>query len=653
MPARIESISHFSNKRNYKIIVMSKLDPNLSKELSNCIRILSADAIEKAKSGHPGLPLGMADVMTVLAFDFLRYNPEDPKWDDRDRLVLSAGHGSMLLYSFYYLSGYKDFTLDDIKNFRQMNSKSPGHPEYGAYPAIETSTGPLGQGLANAVGMAIAAKKLGKNYKIYAIVGDGCLMEGIAYEALSLAGHLRLDNLIVLFDDNKITIDGATSLTISEDHHEKLNSMGWNCFENNGQDHDSIYNSIQTAIFSGKPSFISCKTTIGYGSPNKSGTCDVHGAPLGQDEISNLRMTLGWDVYEEFEIPEDLLKSWRSAFRNNFSPTTSNEPTEYKVELDPKNIYEMYPIMNAEATRVSSGKVIANLMNLSNKAIFGSADLAGSNNISNLNSRPISEGNYFGNFIYYGIREHAMGAIMNGLALSGMKAVGGTFLVFSDYMRPAIRLAAMMKLPVVYVFTHDSIGLGEDGPTHQPVEHLAALRSIPNLYVIRPADFVETVEAWQIAWDRYSGPTALILSRQKTNPIRSTDDVNQTLLGAYTLSEDLDHKVTIFASGSEVNLAQHTAEILRQNEITVRIVSIPCIELFEQQEESYKEELLESSKINVVIETGCRMGWDKFIGKNGIFFGVEDYGHSAPYKDIYRHFGLEPELMAAKIIEKL
>lgn len=633
---------------------MSKTDSNLSKELSNCIRVLSADAIEKAKSGHPGLPLGMADVMTVLAFEFLKFNPEDPKWEGRDRLVLSAGHGSMLLYSFYYLAGYKDFTLEDLQNFRQLESKTPGHPEYGAYPAIETTTGPLGQGLANAVGMAIAAKKLGQKHKIYVIVGDGCLMEGIAYEALSLAGHLRLDNLIVLFDDNKITIDGETSLTISENHQEKLNSMGWNVFENNGHDFDSIKDSLRTAVLSGKPSFISCATTIGYGAPNKEGKCDVHGAPLGEAEISNLRMRLSWNNFEDFGIPEELLNIWRSAWKKNYNPaTTSGAAGTFTASLDPKTIYETHPVMNAEATRVSSGKVISHLMNLSNKAIFGSADLAGSNNVMNLNARAIDGNSYAGNFIYYGVREHAMAAIMNGLTLSGIKSVGGTFLVFSDYMRPAIRLAAMMKLPVTYVFTHDSIGLGEDGPTHQPVEHLASLRAIPNLYVIRPADFVETVEAWQIAWDRYSGPTALILSRQKTNPIRGTDDVNQCLLGAYIISEDLENQVTIFASGSELNLAQKTAELLRNNEVRVRIVSVACMELFEAQEEEYKEDLLYSSQINVVIEAGAKMGWEKFLGRDGLFFGVEDFGESAPYKDLYQHFGLVPELMAAKITEKL
>lgn len=632
----------------------SKIDSNLLKELSNCIRILSADAIEKAKSGHPGLPLGMADVMTSLVFDFLKFNPEDPKWEGRDRLVLSAGHGSMLLYSFYYLAGYKDFTLDDIKNFRQLKSKAAGHPEYGAYPAIETTTGPLGQGVANAVGMAIAAKKLGQKHKIYAIVGDGCLMEGVAYEALSLAGHLRLDNLIVLFDDNKITIDGETSLTISEDHHEKMNAMGWNTFECNGHDFTSIKESLRTAVLSGKPSFISCATTIGYGSPNKSGKSDAHGAPLGEDEVANLRMRLGWDNFEDFEIPEELLSRWREAWKKNYSPSASAEvAVKFLADMDPKSIYASNVVMNSEATRASSGKIVSNLMNLSNKVIFGSADLSGSNNVMTLNARAINEDSFAGNFIHYGPREHAMAAIMNGLALSGVKAIGGTFLVFSDYMRPSIRLAAMMRLPVVYVFTHDSIGLGEDGPTHQPVEHLAALRSIPNLYVIRPADFVETVEAWQIAWDRYSGPTALILSRQKTNPVRGTDDVNQCLLGAYVISEDLESQVTIFASGSEINLAQKTAELLRQTEVRVRIVSVACMELFEQQSDEYKDDILNTSELNVAIEAGAKMGWERFIGSDGLFFGVEDFGESAPYQDVYKHFGLVPEVIAPKITERL
>lgn len=631
----------------------SKTEERLLKDLSNCIRVLSADAVEKAKSGHPGMPMGIADVFTILAFEFLKFKPEDPLWSDRDRLVLSAGHGSMLLYSFYYLAGYKDFSLDDIKNFRQLHSKCAGHPEYGLYPAIETTTGPLGQGIANAVGMAIAAKKEGKNHKIYAIVGDGCLMEGIAYEALSLAGHLRLDNLVVIFDDNKITIDGPTSLTISEDHQEKMHSFGFNCFETDGHDFASIRSALQTAKFSGRPSFVACRTTIGHGSPNKEGKESSHGAPLGAEEIREFKMRIDWESYDEFYIPENLLNKWRDAWKRNGSGTNTPAKAPFRHELDAKILYEMNQNMAPEATRVSSGRIVSYLMNLSNNAIFGSADLSGSNNLISPNARIINNSDFEGNYIHYGPREHAMGAIMNGIAKEGIKAIGSTFLVFSDYMRPAIRLAALMKLPVVYVFTHDSIGLGEDGPTHQPVEHLAALRAIPNLLVMRPADYVETVEAWQVAWDRFDGPTALVLSRQATSQISRADEVNQALKGAYVVDEDFDPQVTIFASGSELGMAMDVSSILQKQQIKTSIVSVICQEMFERQDDSYKEEILNKSNLNVVIEAGIRQGWDKYLKDNGLFFGVETFGESAPAKDVYNHFGLNPEAIATRILEQM
>jgi len=630
----------------------SKTKDILLKKLSNCIRILSADAIEKAESGHPGLPLGMADVMTVLAFEFLKFRPDEPRWDERDRLILSAGHGSMLLYSFYYLAGYKDFTLEDIQNFRQLHSKAPGHPEFGAYPAIETTTGPLGQGIANAVGMAIAAKKAGKNHKIYVIVGDGCLMEGIAYEALSLAGHLRLDNLIVIFDDNLITIDGPTSLTISENQLEKVRALEWNSFEADGHNFESIRNSLQTAKFSGRPSFISFRTTIGYGAPQKQGSSACHGAPLGPEELRDMRTKLGWEEPEMFKIPDELLEKWREAWRANGAHSTQEQKARYRHSIEPKALYQMYPDLVPEATRVSSGRVISYLMNLSNEAIFGSADLSGSNNIISSNARIIKEGSFEGNYVHYGPREHAMTAIMNGIALEGMKAVGGTFLVLSDYMRPSIRLAALMKLPVIYVFTHDSIGLGEDGPTHQPVEHLASLRAIPNLFVIRPADYVETVEAWQVAWDRFNGPTALALSRQATKQIRKSDDVNQVMLGAYIIEDEYDAKLTIFASGSELGLAKEVAAILEKEQIPARIVSMACMELFEKQDDNYKEDILYKTDLNIAIEAGIRQGWEKYLGKEGMFFGVEEFGESAPCKELYNHFGLTAEKIAEKVLER-
>lgn len=631
----------------------TKTKDKLLKELSNCIRVLAVDAVEKAKSGHPGMPMGFADIFTLLAFEFLRFKPEEPKWADRDRLVLSAGHGSMLLYAFYYLAGYKDFSLEDIQNFRQLKSKCAGHPEYGLYPAIETTTGPLGQGIANAVGMAIAAKKAGKKHKIYAIVGDGCLMEGVAYEALSLAGHLRLDNLIVLFDDNKITIDGPTSLTISEVQHEKMHSLGFNSFDADGHDFESIKKALQTAKFSGKPSFIAFRTQIGRGAPHLEGSAKIHGAPIGAEEVRDFKLRIEWPSNENFFIPEDLLEKWREAWKKNGSEPIKEDKPGFRNAMEIKTLYEMNPNMAPEATRTSSGRVVEYLTNLSNIAIFGSADLSSSNNILSHNSRIIDKNHFEGNYIHYGPREHAMGAIMNGIAKEGLKAIGSTFLVFSDYMRPAIRLAALMELPTIYVFTHDSIGLGEDGPTHQPVEHLASLRAIPNLLVLRPADYVETVEAWQIAWDSFNRPAALVLSRQRTNQIRKSDESNQSMKGAYIIDEDYDPKVTIFATGSELGMAMDVSSILQKEQIKTRVISVICQELFEKQDESYKEEILYKTDLNVVIEAGIRQSWEKYLGKNGLFFGVETFGESAPAKDVYEHFGLNPEKIAIKIMENL
>ena len=632
-----------------------KTDPESLKKLSNCIRILASDAIEKAASGHPGLPLGMADVMTTLVFEFLKFKPEDPKWEGRDRLVLSAGHGSMLLYAFYYLAGYKDFTIDDLKNFRQMGSKTPGHPEYGAYPAIETTTGPLGQGLANAVGMAIVAKKLGRKHKIYVIVGDGCLMEGVAYEAISLAGHLKLDNLIMLFDDNNITIDGDTSISVSENHTEKFHSMGWNTFGADGHNFEDIHRALNVAYFSGKPSFISCRTVIGYGAPTKSGSELAHGSPLGAEEIIGLKQQLMWPLSEPFSVPEDLLSTWRSAWKNNYQDINiTDSHKEFSYDLDCNIIYEMHPSNDPEATRVSSGRVVSYLMHISNRIIVGSADLAGSNNLMSPTARIITHTDYSGNFMHYGVREHAMGAIMNGFALEGFRAVGGTFLVYSDYMRAPIRLAAMMGLPVIYVFTHDSIGLGEDGPTHQPIEHLASLRAIPNLWVFRPADFVETVEAWQLAWARHNGPCVIALSRQAVRQVRNRDDVNLSEQGAYVIFDNVDPKVTLFATGSEVEIAMSAANRLQDDhQISVRVVSVVCKDLFEAQDEYYQDTILYGSKLNVVIEAGVRAGWEGFLGANGIFFGMDEFGGSAPYKTLYEHFGLTAENVVRKVLERV
>lgn len=662
--------------------------PNYSYiDLSNSIRIIAADAIERANSGHPGMPLGMADVMTVLAVDFLQFNPNDPLWPNRDRLILSAGHGSMLLYALYYLAGYRNFTLNDIRNFRQLHSKAPGHPEYRAYEAIETTTGPLGQGFANAVGMAIAEKKhkqkFGQdiiNHKIYCIVGDGCLMEGISYEAASLAGHLGLNNLIVLFDDNRISIDGRTKLSVSENHLDKFTALGWNVISIDGHDFDQINAALLKAQNSNRPCFISCRTLIGKGCKTKVDTELCHGAPLGKDEVSVLKEKLGFNQ-QEFDIPLQLLEIWRHAWmrcKENYDHWQSiASGFDHKQALD-FSIPDFEISSKPEATRVSSGKFIENLLKanekhpyLADKIFFGSADLSLSNNIKNKGSTVINKNDFSGNFIHYGVREHAMAGIMNGLAISGFLPVGGTFFVFSDYMKPAIRLAAMMKLQVIYVMTHDSIGVGEDGPTHQPVEHLAAMRAVPGLLVLRPADSIETRECWQIALEHKTGPSMLVLTRQNVPQLRkelelhvdnSSGKANQELVnlsstGAYVISpfDDgdktaNDYAITIFASGSEVSIALEVANILNQSNISTRAVSIPSFELFFKQDPEYIKSLT-NSPIKVAIEAGSSFGWHRIIGENGLFFGVEEFGLSARGEQLYKYFGLDAKTIADVIMK--
>lgn len=619
---------------------------HLLQKLSNSIRILAADAVEKAASGHPGMPLGFADVMTILAFNFLNFDPKYPKWNQRDRLVLSAGHGSMLLYAFYYLAGYKDFTLDDIKNFRQLNSKTAGHPEYGIYDAIETTTGPLGQGFANSVGMAIAAKKLKNNHKIYTIVGDGCLMEGISYEAASLAGHLALNNLIILFDDNQISIDGATSLAVSENHLKKFEALGWETIAINGHDFEAINDALTKAQKALKPCFIACRTIIGYGTNNKAASEASHGAPLGQDEITALKQNLNWHK-EPFFIPEELLKYWRSIPGKRGRIDNDHKPFKPLA-----TITHIPPIITdkAEATRVSSGKILNKLLEYNPQIIAGSADLSLSNNIKSSNALKLSKDNFSGNFIHYGVREHAMGSIMNGLALEGFIPVGGTFLVFSDYMRPSIRLSAIMGLKVIYIMTHDSIGVGEDGPTHQPIEHLASLRAIPNLTVFRPADLVETAECWEIALTLQS-PSLIALSRQNLPQIRENSKINQSAMGAYIIKDALNPVATVFASGSELNLALEVAKIL--SNYAIKVISIPSVNIFFKQKENYIESLLGGNDLKIGIEAGCSTGWHKIIGRNGLFFGIDEFGHSAPASALFRLFALEPEAIADKIRKKL
>ncbi|WP_341758366.1 transketolase [Candidatus Tisiphia endosymbiont of Ditula angustiorana] len=534
-------------------------------KLSDCIRVLASDSIEHAKSGHPGMVLGMADVMTVLVFDFLKFNPNDPTWFDRDRLVLSAGHGSMLLYSFYYLTNYKNFYLEDLKQFRKLHSKTPGHPEYGAYEAIEATTGPLGQGFATSVGMAIGQKKyqqkLGKDlsdHKIYCIIGDGCLMEGISYEAASLAGHLCLNNLIVLFDDNKISIDGPTNLTVSEDHLLKFAAMGWITESIDGHDFEQINASLTRAKNSDKPYFIACRTLIAKGSINKVNSNAAHGSPLGKDEVKLLKENLGFKD-EEFGLPKKLKDLWGIAWLrnqvsyNNWQENFVDISQEQKAYFARPNIdcsfLDNIPIpVKDEATRSSSGRIVEELSKLSDKIIFGSADLSLSNNIKNNHSKVISKDDFSGNYIHYGVRENAMGSIMNGLSLSGFLPVGATFLVFSDYMKPSMRLSAIMQQQVIYIMTHDSIGVGEDGPTHQPIEHLASLRSLPNMMVLRPADYIETAESWRIALSNKQGPSVLALTRQAVPQITKIQDRENQIV-SHISSQNLCSKGGYILSG--------------------------------------------------------------------------------------------------------
>ena len=629
---------------------------NKYKDLSNAIRFLSIDAVEKANSGHPGLPMGMADVVTILFKDFLRFNPNNPNWINRDRFVLSAGHGSMLLYSLLYLTGYKSISLKDIKNFRQLNSICAGHPEFHENSGIETTPGPLGQGIANSVGFAIAEeilkKNLGKkiiNHKTYVLAGDGCLMEGISHEALSLAGHLKLKNLVLLFDNNSISIDGSTSLTTSDNFKKRVNSYGWNYIEIDGHNEKQIFSALKKVQKSNVASVISCKTIIGYGSPNKSGTASAHGSPLGKDEIALVRKKLKWK-YPPFEIPKNILNDWRMIGKKasqkakktnkyksaslNISKLINEEKKKYLKSLD------------AIATRKSSEIILKTLAKNLTELIGGSADLAGSNNTKTINHKIIKPGNFGGNYIHYGVREHAMSGIMNGLALhSNLIPYGGTFLIFSDYCKPAIRLSALMEQRVIYVMTHDSIGLGEDGPTHQPIEHLTSLRSIPNLNVFRPADTIETFECWELAIKSKKTPSILALTRQKIETIRKEySNENKCSFGAYEINRSGNKiDLTIFASGSEVNLAIDVSHKLATQNIYSKIISVPSQELFEKQSKSYKKRILNETKYKISIEAGSTDCWKKYVNGNGINFGIDKFGRSAPYKDIFNYFGLNVE----------
>jgi transketolase len=642
-----------------------------NKILANAVRFLSIDAVQKANSGHPGLPMGMADVVTILYKYFLKFNPKNPSWLNRDRFILSAGHGSMLLYSLLYLTGYKRISLKNIKNFRQLNSICAGHPEYEANTGIETTTGPLGQGISNAVGFAIAEqilkKKIGKeviNHKTYVLAGDGCLMEGISHEAMSLAGHLKLNNLIMLFDNNSISIDGPTSLAVSDNFKKRFESYGWKYLLIDGHNEKEILNALKKSQISKKPTVISCKTKIGYGSPNKSGKASSHGSPLGEDEIKLVRKKLKWK-HKQFEIPNNILSEWRK-IGNNGAKVEARWKGIYKrkknkIDKILKNNFNKSiraEKINATkeikslATRKSSELTLSTLTKNSNTLIGGSADLAGSNNTKTKYHKIIRPNDFAGNYIHYGVREHAMCGIMNGLALhSKIIPYGGTFLIFSDYCKPSIRLSAMMKQRVIYVMTHDSIGLGEDGPTHQPVEQLSGLRAIPNLNVLRPADRTETIECWELALKNSTSPSVLSLTRQNLNPIRKKySKINRCAFGAYeVLRTDNNIKLTMFASGSEVNLAINASHKLAKYKIYSKVISVPSHELFELQSKSYKNKILNETKYKISIEAASTNCWKKFVGENGICFGIDFFGKSAPYKSLYKYFGLTTEKIVNKI----
>ena len=652
-------------------------------QLSNAIRFLSIDAVQKANSGHPGMPMGMADVATVLFKYHLRFNPKNPSWVNRDRFILSAGHGSMLLYSLLYLNGYKSITIEDIKNFRQLNSICAGHPEYKKNSGIETTTGPLGQGLGNAVGMAIAEeifrKKFGStviNNKTYVIASDGDLMEGISHEAMSLAGHLKLKNLIVFFDNNKISIDGSTSLSVSDNYKKRFESYGWSFLEVNGHNEKQISSAITKASKSNKPTLISCKTIIGFGSPNKSGKASSHGSPLGDDEISLVRKRLKWNN-QPFEIPKEILDEWKKIGNkgeqleskwlesiNKKNPKIKNELDKTTDKFDISGLENLilqekikfFDSKPSLATRQCSMAAIEKISALLPQLIGGSADLSGSNNTKTNNSKIINSKNFNGNYIHYGVREHGMAAIMNGLALyGGIIPYGGTFLIFSDYCKPSIRLSALMGLKVIYVFSHDSIGLGEDGPTHQPIEQLTGLRAIPNLNVFRPADINETLECWEIALKSEKTPSAIALSRQKVpyiNPKNSKE--NKCEKGAYTINlTSHESNVTLIASGTEVELALKVQEKLKENNIHSKVVSMPCMELFDKQPENYRKDIIEENSLIVTLEAGSIISWQKYVKDKGLSLGIDNFGESAPYKEIYSHFNLSEESITDFIQKKL
>ena len=653
--------------------------------MANAIRALAMDAVEQAKSGHPGLPMGAADMATVLFTQFMKLDPADPAWPDRDRFVLSAGHGSMLIYALLHLLGFEKMTIEEIKRFRQLGSITPGHPENFITQGVETTTGPLGQGLGNAVGMAIAERHLATifgpeivDHRTYVLASDGDLMEGISHEAIALAGHLELNRLIVLFDDNGISIDGALSLTDRVDQVKRFEAAGWAATRIDGHDPIAIANAVEAAQGCDRPSLIACRTIIGFGAPSKSGTEKSHGSPLGADEIKGARHRLGWSE-PAFVVPADVRELWQqaglrgqaahqawkdrlmslpTARRAEFERRIRGELPTDKLAAAVRSVKEKLAATPKEmATRNASENALEALTAAIPAMIGGSADLTGSNNTKPKGMTVLSASDYSGRFIHYGVREHGMAAAMNGLALhGGIIPYSGTFLVFSDYCRPAIRLAALMGERVIHVMTHDSIGLGEDGPTHQPVEHLAALRAIPNLYVFRPCDAVETVECWQLALESADAPSILALTRQNLPQLRlGHDDTNSCASGAYEIvpAEKKNADVSLFASGSEVSIAVEARKFLRERSVSARVVSVPCLELFRQRPPTEQQKVIGAAKVNVAVEAAVRQGWDEIIGSDGAFVGMTTFGASAPYKELYRHFGITAEAVADAALSRL
>lgn len=652
-------------------------------DLANAIRTLSMDAVQAANSGHPGMPMGMADIAVVLFKDFLKFDPQDAGWPDRDRFVLSNGHGSMLLYALLHLTGYPDMDIDQIRNFRQLGSRTAGHPEYGHAQGIETTTGPLGQGIATAVGMALAERMLAArhgteivDHYTYVFAGDGCLMEGISHEAVSLAGHLGLGKLIVLFDDNEISIDGPTDLSVRDDQVARFKACGWEACRIDGHDPAAIATAIEAARKSDKPSLIACRTVIGFGAPNKQGTASTHGAPLGAEEIAATREQLGWP-HDPFVIPNDILDAWRQigerganahrAWQSRIDALSAEEKSEFETAVNGKlpegweNDFQAYiDSVVAEqpkiATRQASQNALDALAGIIPNLAGGSADLTGSNLTKAKGMDAVTAEDLAGGYIYYGVREHGMAAAMNGIALhGGLIPYGGTFLIFTDYARPSIRLAALMGQRVVYVMTHDSIGLGEDGPTHQPVEQLASLRAMPNLNVFRPADAVETAECWALALQASSTPSVLALTRQGVPTLRSaTSDENPCARGGYVLAEaDGERQVSLLATGSEVSLACEAREILQKDGIGTAVISMPCHELFDAQDDAYRASVLGANAVRVAVEAAVAQGWERYIGSDGAFVGMSSFGASAPGGALYEHFGITAQAVADAARQRL